>query len=66
MSDLLNIKAVCAKLGGVHPATVYRRVNDGTLPKPVKIGPRVARWMADEVEAALQQMANARNTDRQE
>jgi predicted DNA-binding transcriptional regulator AlpA len=53
---LLDITALCARLGGsrpCHPTTVYRRVQDGSLPRPVRVGPRMARWRASEIDAAL-------------
>lgn len=38
----------------VSRTTFYELVNNGTLPKPIKLG-RCARWRADELEAALEQ-----------
>ena len=63
MDRMLDIKAVCHKIGGsrpVNPATVYRAVQDGTLPKPLKFG-RVARWRESEVDAVLERLAEARS-----
>lgn len=37
---------------GLSRATVWRRVADGTLPKPVKIG-GLTRWVSSEVEAVV-------------
>lgn len=63
MLELLDIKAVCTRLGGtrpVHPSTVYRKVQDGQLPKPLKLG-TVSRWRADEIDALVQRVADARD-----
>jgi excisionase family DNA binding protein len=37
-------------------SSVYRRVADGTLPKPIKIG-NLARFKASEVETALMKLS---------
>lgn len=63
MLELLDIRAVCVRLGGtrpVHPSTIYRKVQDGELPKPVKLG-CVSRWRADEIDALVQRLADARD-----
>ena len=39
--------------------TIYRMIKKGQFPKPLKIGSR-SYWIADEVEAALQALADAR------
>lgn len=63
MSAYLDIRALCRKIGGsrpIDPSTVYRKVQAGLLPKPIKLG-RVARWREDEIEEVLHDLANARN-----
>ena len=62
MDRLLDLKALCIKIGGtrpVNPATIHRAVRAGTLPKPLKFG-RVARWRECEVDAVLERLADAR------
>ncbi|WP_254439056.1 helix-turn-helix transcriptional regulator [Ruegeria arenilitoris] len=39
--------------------TIYRMIKKGLFPQPVKIGRR-SYWIADEVEAAMQALADAR------
>ena len=59
----INIDGVCQRFGGnkpVHRATIYRAVQAGILPKPIKFG-RIARWRVDEVEEVLERLADARN-----
>jgi len=48
---LLDVKAVAA-LFQSSPATIWRRVNDGTLPQPVRIG-GMTRWARDEIDAVI-------------
>jgi len=45
--------------GGINPATLYRHIRQGRLPKPVKIGAS-SRWLRSECEAALQSMVDGR------
>jgi predicted DNA-binding transcriptional regulator AlpA len=62
MPELLDRTATCEFFGGtkpLHPATLYRGVRDGRFPKPCKIG-SLSRWLRSECEAALAQMAGAR------
>ena len=52
----LSFKDVQAKLGGRGRTTIYRDVDLGRLPKPMKIGSRLY-WNEAEIDATLQ--ANA-------
>lgn len=35
-------------------ATIYRRIADGTFPKPVRVGPRAVRFRSWEVESWIE------------
>jgi len=35
------------------PATVWRKVKEGTFPKPVKLGERITAWKMDSIEEWL-------------
>jgi len=63
-SDLINEAAVCRLIGGtetpIHKATLWRGINAGRYPKPIKVGPSINRWRASEVLAMLDHMAQAR------
>lgn len=48
----IRLPALREKLGGVSPRTVYRRVEDGTLPAPVKFG-ALSLWDEAEVDRRL-------------
>ena len=41
-----------AALLGISRASWWRRVNDGTLPRPLKIG-GATRWARDEIDAVI-------------
>jgi prophage regulatory protein len=47
---LLRMPAVCAASGQAR-STIYRRIEEGLWPKPVKLGPRAVAWPASEVAA---------------
>ncbi len=56
---LLDVKAVAA-LFQSSPATIWRRVNDGTIPHPVRIG-GMTRWARDEIDAVIDRAKRARD-----
>lgn len=57
--ELLDRRAVCAVFGGIHPATLYRHVRTGLVPRPIKVG-SLSRWLRHECEAALAAMVAGR------
>ena len=44
---------------GLSRSTIYRRVAEGTFPKPVNLGGRLVGWIAAEVQAWLEQQIAA-------
>ncbi|MFO1143165.1 MAG: AlpA family phage regulatory protein [Amaricoccus sp.] len=48
-----------AALVGISRASFWRRVNDGTFPKPLKIGGST-RWRRDELLAVIEAASAAR------
>jgi predicted DNA-binding transcriptional regulator AlpA len=52
----LNFSDLQAKLGGRGRTTIYRDVDQGRLPKPVKIGSRLY-WSETDIEAAMTALA---------
>lgn len=54
----LSFQELCAKLGGRGRTTVYNDVEQGRLPKPLKLGGRLF-WMEVEVDEALSQQREA-------
>lgn len=43
MSRMLKVEEVGFKVG-LSKATIYRRIKEGTFPKPLKISYRVSGW----------------------
>lgn len=35
------------------PATIWRKVKEGSFPKPIKLGERITAWHMDDIEAWL-------------
>ena len=52
----LTFRDLQAKLGGRGRTTIYRDVDLGRLPRPVKIGSRLY-WDEADVDATIQRMA---------
>lgn len=63
MNDLLDRAEVCRLFGGssrpLHPATIYRLIRAGKLPKPIHVGAS-SRWLRSECEAALAKIVEVR------
>jgi predicted DNA-binding transcriptional regulator AlpA len=61
--DLLSMREVCFLFGGskpINPATLYRQIRKGTLPKPIHVGGS-SRWLREECEQVLQAMVEVRS-----
>ncbi len=52
----LNFAQLRAKLGGRGRSSIYRDVEAGRLPRPLKLGSRLY-WPEDAIDAALQKLA---------
>ena len=59
-SSILLSDNTGAALLGISRATWWRRVNDGTLPRPLKIG-GATRWRRDELLAAIEKATAERD-----
>jgi prophage regulatory protein len=42
------------------PATLWRKVKDGTFPAPVKLSERVTAWRVEDVRAWMQSLSHDR------
>lgn len=49
MNRIMRINEVKSKTGDGANSTVYSRVENGTLPPPIKIGPRASGWVEAEI-----------------
>lgn len=38
---------------GLSRSTIYLRIQEGTFPKPISLGPRAVGWLEHEIEAWL-------------
>jgi prophage regulatory protein len=41
-------------------ATLWRKVKDGTFPKPVKLGRRITAWRVEDIRAVIANFGDAR------
>ena len=44
---------------GLSTTTIYRKMSEGTFPKPIKVGDRAVRWYESEIEQWLSQCPRA-------
>ncbi|WP_371810417.1 helix-turn-helix transcriptional regulator [Ruegeria sp. HKCCD8929] len=58
MMTYLNLNQLSSKLGDRSRSSIYRDVESGRLPKPVKLGSRLY-WNEADVDAAIEQRAAA-------
>lgn len=56
---LIKLKDVI-DMTSLSKATVYRQVNNGTFPSPIRLGPRAVAWVMDEIEDWIENKMNAR------
>ena len=52
LDRLLTIKQITAEIG-ISRSTIYRRMREGTFPKPIRIGPRATRWPESAIKVWL-------------
>ena len=48
-------------LTGISHSGLYARINKGTFPAPIKIGPKTARWREDEIAEWLESASAQRS-----
>ncbi len=46
--ELMRCEEVLTAVG-ISRATLYRRIKDGTFPRPIQVGPRCVRWKASDL-----------------
>lgn len=63
-TDLIDEPTACRLLGGeqtpIHRSTLWRGINDGRFPPPLKIGRQTNRWRASEIVNFLEKAASER------
>lgn len=56
MTDrLIRLPEVCY-IVGMSKATIYRRMDSGTFPRPVKVGPSSNRWWLSDIDGWLRDL----------
>lgn len=50
----LRLPHVLARVS-ISRSTLWRRVNDGTFPRPLKLSERVTVWRSEDIEAWMKQ-----------
>lgn len=50
-SDRLMRRSEVQKVTGISTSVLYREINEGTFPAPVRIGKRTVAWKASEIAA---------------
>lgn len=62
--DLVPSDVACRLIGGrlspIDPSTLYRGVQAGRYPKPLKVGPSTNRWSVGELRACLRNISGQR------
>ena len=43
---------------GLSRATIYRRISEGTFPKPVNLGGRAVGWLESDIECWIRERVN--------
>ncbi|WP_254493883.1 AlpA family transcriptional regulator [Bartonella sp. B1099] len=51
-----------AKILNISVSTLWRRVADGSVPKPLKIG-SLARWLQSDLDDVIEKAKNQRSND---
>jgi predicted DNA-binding transcriptional regulator AlpA len=62
--ELWDCRTVCRFYGGskpIHLSSLYRGINAGRFPKPIKVGLGAVRWDAAEVRASIEAMRAERD-----
>lgn len=65
--DLVDETMACRILGGsetpIHRSTLWRGINAGRFPKPLKIGVASNRWRTSDLVDVIDRAAAARDTE---
>ncbi|WP_201745005.1 helix-turn-helix transcriptional regulator [Aidingimonas lacisalsi] len=59
---LIRIKDVMDRTG-LARSTVYKYINEGKFPKPIKLGTRAVAWVEDEIDTWIQESIERRDID---
>lgn len=57
MSNYLRVKSVAKQLD-ISTSSVWRLVQGGILPKPIKLTPRTTFWRSSDIDEAIEKIAS--------
>lgn len=57
---IIRLRDVVAKTG-LSQATIYDQISKGRFPKQIKLGPKAAGWVEDEIDAHIETLIAARD-----
>lgn len=60
-SRLLKVQEV-ARMLAISVREVWRRADSGMLPKPIRLGGKIRRWLREEIEAVIDKAIRQRGT----
>ncbi len=52
-NELPDVRALAVQFN-CNPSTIWRKVANGTFPKPIKFGPGMTRWSGAEIAAMIE------------
>jgi prophage regulatory protein len=52
---LLKLQQVIERVA-LSKSTIYRGMDDGSFPRPFKLGSRMVRWLSDDIDAYLSRL----------
>lgn len=55
MSKIYRLEDVCA-IVGLHRATIYRKIKEGTFPEPVKLSARAIGWKEEQITSWIESL----------
>lgn len=55
---LINIKEVSYMMG-LKRATIYKWINEGKFPRPLKVGEKASRWKRNEILEFISRLAQS-------
>ena len=59
MRDKLLRRREVEEVTGMSRSTIYRKMDVGLFPRPVKIGPSAVRWKESDIETWLESLPDA-------
>ena len=59
MHDRLLRRQQVEEIAGIKRSSIYRLMDDGEFPRPVKVGPAAVRWRESDIRAWLDSRPDA-------